>query len=250
MPRRLLVTTMVLAAHATAFAAETPTARDKALPCRPTVSCTADLAAPGTLEVEAGWLTAKGDFGSTKNAPMLVKLTLTKLVQLQVGSNGPTFVEPSRALYFDDVLVGAKLHLTDQSKTGPSFAVTALVGIPTYNGLEAFVTGHASKDLGPIHADVNLGISEYQLDTTPVSQGFGAIALSTSLPPPFGVALETYYFTDAAPIPHDGGVRLALSATPKPWLVFDFGGDVGFFPSVRSFSLFFGMSIVPVVLWR
>jgi hypothetical protein len=40
-----------------------------------------------------------------------------------------------------------------------------------------------------------------------------------------------------------------LSLTPKPWLVFDFGGDVGWFPSTRAHSLFLGMTIIPVVLW-
>lgn len=229
-----------------------PIATDQALPCRPTVSCTADFAKPGTLEVEAGFQAARGDFAYTRNFPFLFKVTATKLLQLQVGSNGATWLLPSRTLYFDDLLVGAKLHFTDQSKYGPSFAVTALIGVPTYNGLEAFVTLHASKDIGPIHVDANLGISEFELDTTPVSQGFGAIAVSTSIPStPFGVAVETYYFTDSPPVaPHDGGVRFALTTSPKPWLVFDAGGDVGFFPSVRAFSTFFGVTFIPAVFWR
>jgi hypothetical protein len=38
--------------------------------------------------------------------------------------------------------------------------------------------------------------------------------------------------------------------TARPWLVVDAGGDAGFFPSTRSVSVFLGMTIVPVVLWR
>ena len=38
--------------------------------------------------------------------------------------------------------------------------------------------------------------------------------------------------------------------TPRTWLVFDGGGDIVFFPYTRSFSVFFGMSIAPVVFWR
>ncbi len=248
---RVSVFAITCFATTSALAAEVPDDRDHALPCRPTVSCTADLAAPGTLEVEAGYYAEKSLATYTRNAPFLLKQTVSKLLQLQLGSNGATFAVPSRDVFFDNLLVGAKLHLSDQSKTAPSFAVTALVGIPIHSSLSAFVTGHASKDFGPIHLDVNLGASEYSIDTTAVSQGFGAIALSASLPAPFGAAVETYYFTDSPPTaPHDGGFRFVLTATPKPWLVFDAGGDVGFFPSVRSFSVFFGMTIVPVVFWR
>jgi hypothetical protein len=32
--------------------------------------------------------------------------------------------------------------------------------------------------------------------------------------------------------------------------MFDVGGDAGWFPSTRAYSVFFGMTIVPVVLWR
>jgi hypothetical protein len=223
------------------------------------VSCTAELATPGTLEVEAGYNFQGSSAVATRNFPFLLKLTLSKMLQLQVGSNGFTLAEPllpplGSTLYFDNLLAGAKLHLLDQGKLSPSIAITALVGIPTRTdaNVDVFVTGHASKDIGALHADLNVGITEWMVDTgEPVAQGLIAFALSTSLPPPFGIALETYYLSSALPAaPNDGGVRFAISATPKPWLVFDFGGDVGFFPSVRSYTVFFGMSIVPAVFWR
>jgi len=233
-----------------------PNVSDHAVPCRPTVSCTADLASPGTLEVEAGYYFQRNnDAVASRNFPFLFKQTLNKILQLQVGSNGLTVLTPGGGMspYFDNVVAGAKLHLGDQGKIAPSLAITALVGIPIHTNLAVLVTGHASKDMGPIHADANVGLmaSTLNADNSPVSQAFFAVALSTTLPPPFGIALESYYFSDAPPMyPHDGGVRMAISVTPKPWLVLDFGGDVGFFPSVRSFSAFFGMTIVPVVFWR
>jgi hypothetical protein len=252
-----LLTLALLCVSASASATGAPDSRDHAVPCRPTVSCIADLATPGTLELEVGYYFATSNTAATRNVPFLFKQTVSKLFQLQLGSNGLTGIEQAlgpRTTYFDNVIVGAKLHLLDQGKVAPSLAITALVGLPPYQNTQhvnAFVTGHASKDVGPIHADLNLGLSEFALDTTPVSQAFAALALSTSLPPPFGIALETYYFSDGShDYPHDGGVRMALSMTPRPWLVFDFGGDVGYFPSVRSYSVFFGMSIVPVVFWR
>ncbi len=239
--------------------ADLPHGSDHAVPCRPTVSCTADFAAPGTLEIEAGYESSRAEPATnTFNVPFLLKQTISKLLQIQLGSNGYTAVRgASRADYLDNALAGAKLHISDQTRFAPSFAVTALIGIPTFSAtgytqrVDAFVTAHASKDFGPIHADLNAGVLEFGIDTTPASQGLASLALSASLPPPFGIALETYYYSDSAPIaPHDGGVRFAINATPKPWLVFDFGGDVGFFPSTRAFSVFFGMSIVPYVFWR
>jgi hypothetical protein len=231
---------------------ELPDARDHAAPCRPTISCTADFASPGTLEAEVGYLAAKGDASYVRSSPFLLKLTLSKLLQLQVGGNGVTWVEPARSLYFDNLELGLKIHLFDQTKYGPSMAVTGLVGVPIQFGLEAFVTLHVSKDVGPIHADLNAGAAELAIDTAPVSQGFFAFALSTSIPKtPFGLALEVYDFTDSPPLaPHDGGFRFVVTSSPRPWLVFDAGGDAGFFPSVRSFSVFFGVTIVPVVFWR
>jgi hypothetical protein len=236
-----------------------PDARDHALPCRPTVSCTADIAAPGTLEVEGGLLFSRLT-GATRewSYPFLLKQTLTKLLQLQVASNGFTTIRGvAPAQYLDNVGAGLKLHLQDQGKVWPSLAVTALVSVPTFHSdgyphvYDGFLAGHASKDVAWLHVDWNVGLNLWRVDGTPLPQGFTALALSTSLPPPFSIAVEGYAFSDAAPIaPHDGGVRAALGMTPRPWLVFDFGGDVGFFPETRSYSVFVGMTIIPVVWWR
>jgi hypothetical protein len=62
--------------------------------------------------------------------------------------------------------------------------------------------------------------------------------------------VESYYFTDAPPAAtQDGGFLFAVSHSPASWLTFDLGGDVGYFASTRAFSAFFGMSIVPFLLW-
>ena len=49
------------------------------LPCRPTVSCTADIVRPGSLEIEAGYLFHKLS-EPTHSVPLLVKLTLAEWV--------------------------------------------------------------------------------------------------------------------------------------------------------------------------
>jgi len=116
---------------------------------------------------------------------------------------------------------------------------------------DGILTGHASKDIGSLHVDWNVGLDLWRLDATRVSQGFTALAFSTSLQPPFSIAIEGYAFSDAGPVaPRDAGVRIVVATTPRPWLVFDVGGDAGLFPSTRSFSAFVGMTVIPVVLWR
>src|SRR5262249_15049422 len=74
-----------------ARAAGWPDERDRVLPCRPTIACTADLVAPGTLEIEAGYLYRRAAGGAVQRTwPFLIKLTVAPWVQLQVGSNGYT----------------------------------------------------------------------------------------------------------------------------------------------------------------
>jgi hypothetical protein len=237
-----------------------PDARDQAHPCRPTVSCTADIVAPGRFEVEVGAIASSVASGASRtlSLPVLLKQTLSPLIQLQVGSNGYTRVEavpPAR--YVDNVFFGPKLHLHDQGDVWPSLALSAQASLPTVAAAgyvrqdDVFVTAFASKDVGFLHVDWNVGALAWGVDASPSTQAFTALALSPSLPAPFGLAVEGYYFSDAPPLAtRDGGVRAALSVTPRPWLVADAGGDVGFFPTTRAVSIFFGMTMIPTVLWR
>lgn len=233
-----------------------PDASTKTLPCRPTVSCTADLASPGTLEIESGGFFSKNKAGDrTVDFPFLLKQTFTPLLQLQVGSNGYTFVHGSAsAHYFDNVVVGPKLHFIDQQTFVPSLALTAQASLPTFAArgyaryLDAFFTAHASKDVGVVHIDINGGLYVWRAFDSAAAQTFGSFTLSTGIVGPLGGAIETYYFTDAHTAAHrDGGFRAVLNATLRNWLVLDVGGDAGYFPQTRAFSLFFGMTIVPMV---
>ncbi len=239
--------------------ADLPDSSVQARPCRPTISCTADIVAPGALEVEAGELYSKTVNGDHQlSFPFLLKLSLSKILQLQLGSNGYTAIAGAvPARYLDNIFFGPKLHVLDQTDYRPSVAITGQVSLPTISqtgylpNFDAFLTGHASKDISLLHVDWNVGIYDWRLDNSPLTQVFTALALSTSLSPVFGVALETYVFSSAAPAAaRDGGVRAALSSNVRSWMVVDVGGDVGFFPSTRAFSFFFGMTLVPVLLWK
>jgi len=257
----LAVVASVIAWARSASAVELPNDGDIARPCRPTVSCTADIAAPGSFEAEVGsYYASLGGDARLWSYPVLLKQTLTRLLQLQVGSNGYTRVSGSQGQpithHVDNLLVGPKLHFLDQGDVAPSLALTALASVPAFapghDG--AFLTGHASKDVGPLHADLNVGVDLWWAGAAgadAAAQPFGALAFSATPLPPLGVALEGYAFTTADPYAsRDGGVRLAFTLTPRPWLVFDFGGDLGWFPSTHGHSLFVGMTVLPVVFWR
>jgi len=60
-----------------------------------------------------------------------------------------------------------------------------------------------------------------------------------------------YAFLSAVPIvARDGGLRAPLTVTARPWLIFDMGGDAGWFPSSRVQSLFVGVTVIPIVFGR
>jgi len=229
------------------------------LPCRPTIACTADLVPPGALEIEAGVVGRRAGSLETRATPLLVKLTIAPWIQAQLATNGYTATTGvDGARFVDDIAPGIKLHLVDQGPTVPSLAVSSALSVPIpaeqrgyVRTLDAFFTGYATKDFGPLHVDLNGGVNAWRIDGAAAAQGFGAVAFSTTLPPPFGVMAEAYVFSDAAPMaPRDGGFLFAVTHAPVPWLMFDFGGDVGWFPSTRAYSLFVGLTVVPVRLWH
>ena len=244
---------------ASSASAALPDDRDRALPCRPTIACTADLVPPGTFEVEAGVLYRRiGTAGRQWTFPLLLKQTFTEAVQLQVGSNGYSIVAGDvPAQFLDDVVIGPKFHLHDQAEIWPSIAVSAQASIPTFRRdgyartYDALFTAYVTKDVGPVHADLNFGLNFWRIEDHPLRQEFAALALSMNLVAPLGAMVEGYVFSNASPLAsRDGGILFALSQTVRPWLILDEGADVGFYPSTRAYSLFVGLTISPAVLWR
>src|SRR5215470_8449595 len=231
----------------------------KALPCRPTIACTADIVPPGSFELEAGYIFRKlGSPILQQSVPFLAKLTLAEWVQLQVGGNGPTFANaPASARYVDDIVTGFKFHLVDQARYVPSFSwsielsspLAAAAGyIRTYDLL---ATLYLTKDFSWLHADFNVGFDIWRLDGPVLPQPWVALALSVELPAHLTVMAENYFFADASPVAsEDGGLLLAVAFAARPWLVLDVGADKGYFQSRRSVSAFVGMTILPVDFWE
>jgi len=231
----------------------------KALPCRPTIACTADIVPPGSFELETGYLFRKLHRPIMQHSvPFLAKLTLAEWVQLQVGGNGPTFANgPEPARFVDDIVAGFKFHLADQDRYVPSFSWSVELSSPlaaaagyirTYDLL---ATLYFTKDFSWLHADFNVGFNLWRLEGPVLPQPWVALALSVELPAQFTVMAENYFFVDASPVASkDGGLLLAVAFAARPWLVLDVGGDIGYFASQRSVSAFVGMTILPVDFWE
>ncbi len=255
---RLAIASLVLATATRARGFGGPTDEDQALPCRPTIACTADIVAPGFVELEGGALFRRlGDGTLQFSTPFLLKLSLSRSVQLQVASNGYTLQgAPDRAHFFDDVSVGLKIRLHEQTSDLPSVSVSAAVNLPTpvqygYTGSYDLATIiYVTKDFGRLHADLNMGVNLWGLSgpTGDVKfQPWAALALSTDVGHHLSPMAEAYIFASAAPesLP-DAGVLLALAYAPKKWLVVDGGVDIGLWPSTRTISAFVGFTILPL----
>jgi hypothetical protein len=253
------MTVMVAASPA---GAEEPNADMRVLPCRPTISCSADIVPPGALEIELGYSArhVRPD-GFFHSQPVLVKLTIFRWLQAQVGTNGYVFPtgDVSRSLrYIDDVSVGIKTHLVDQSAVAPSLAASAALSIPTPYRNDAFpfaydasFWAYASKDYGPFHLDLNGGLNVWQFDLTERTlQPFASLAASVALPLNLGAMVESYWFDDGGPIAlRDAGLLIAGSYSPSPRVLFDAGVDIGFVPSTRTYTVFAGVTFIPARLW-
>jgi hypothetical protein len=240
--------------------ADEPSEPVRTLPCRPTIACTADLVPPGAFEIELG-----GQYRALAGeqrqwaTPLLTKLTVARWLQLQVGTNGWVVGRSlgAESHYLDGVSVVAKAHFIDQQRFVPSLSASVELGLPTAVGVGASPTtnvgliAYITKDFGPLHADLNLGDALLPSAQGAQHQWQGALAISTAFGrSPFGAMVELYAFADAQPAaPRDGGVLMAVSHSPHESLMFDFGLDVGLFPTTRALTTFVGMSIVPAKLW-
>ncbi len=231
------------------------------LPCRPTIACTADIVPPGALEIEAGYLARRvPPRGFVHDAPLLLKLSLTGWLQVQLASGGRVFTsgDVGRQLrYVDDIVPGVKVRFLKQNEYRPSVSISAHVGVPSWDphpdfafALDASFWGYVSKDLGVVHIDVNGGVNALEFERHASWQPFVTLAIGFALPYRLGSFIETYAFADAGAIaPHEGGVLTGLTFAPRPWLMFDAGIDRSAYPSRRAYSLFTGVTVIPYDFW-
>ena len=233
-----------------------PEARVRALPCRPTIACTAEIVPGGHFEVEAGYALRRTPTASAAvhGAAALGKYSVTDRLQLQLGTNNVFLAQTGTATRsFDGAFGGPKLVLVTQGDRTPAIAVSALFGAPTTNDEAAAVRTYdanawvyVSKDALGFHGDINLGLDTLSLDKKPAIQTLAALAVSRDLAFGFGAMIEGYTFNGGgAYAGHDGGVLTALSFSPMPELVLDAGADTALYRDTRSVTFFAGLTMLP-----
>ena len=229
--------------------------KTEVLPCRPTIACTAQIEAPGVLVLETGYL-RKYVGGTQHSVPFLLKLSLDERLQLQLGSNGPTFADGSISQRFqDDLTLGAKLRLVRADETALSVSATASLPIPArqtgyQKTFDLLLAALLSRELPlRVTADLNLGLDVWRLERAPLVQPWAALSLNHPLPLGLTGTAEIYRFRSALPVAaRDAGVLFALAWQAADWLVLDGGGDLGLLSAARSLSVFAGFTLTPARL--
>lgn len=219
----------------------------KAQPCRPTVACTAELVPAGHVEAELGTFISPSASTGALNA--LIKVSVLDWLQVQVGSDNFFVRTPEQTAVLDGAVAVLKARLFPQGAWAPTTSLSTRLVVATRPPLPALQTGfdwgvtaHLSKDVGPLHFDLNgtfslLGLRE--------AQGQGAFVTAWGLPSGLGLALEVHSTFGNPRLSNDGGARVVASWSPVGALVFDLGVDVGFFPGTRAWSVFGGLVFVP-----
>ena len=234
------------------LAAELPAPGDRVLPCRPTVACTAEISAPGQLELEGGFQHKSAGLIRTESVPLLFKLSLTDNFQLQLGTPGPTFVSGQPA-FFDASQVLAKVALP-LGGGGPTLGATAGLNLPTATSgrrTDALFALLASQDAFGFHADLNAGLNLLALGGAAERQPWAALSISRELPAHLTGMLEAWHSGEGGPLsPRDGGFLFALGWSPASFVCIDAGGDVALLGGDRRFSIFFGVTTALAKLWR
>jgi len=227
------------------------------MPCRPTIACTAEFVPAGYAEVEVGYAASRLGVGYQHTTPLLLKVTASEDLQLQLGTNGPV-LQPDRDAYLDNWQLLAKLRLTRENGGLPALALSAAISIPSEIGgrdyhaaWNAQGVAYASKNLGPLHADLNVAVNFLDLGRGTSVQPWAALSVSSDVGLGLTPMIELYQFWAAEPdAVRDAGLLLALGYAITPWLVMDVGGDVGLGAQDRSFTLFAGFTALTPRLWR
>lgn len=200
------------------------------VPYRPTVSNPAQLPLPGRPELELGGQQARMPDASRLSMPYVLKLAFTPEWGIFLGGDayvrakdafgrdtgmGDTTVTVKRAWLVDDaaafgVELGAKLP-TAKSSLGSGHTDYSLNGI-------------ASRDLGPVHVDLNANLTRIggAEAGSSRSQWGAALAVSAPVSDHFGLAAEISG-TRRRHADHSEQLLTALTYSPTKQLTLDFG---------------------------
>jgi Putative MetA-pathway of phenol degradation len=224
-----------------------------AVPNRPTFATTAETVQRGVFEIEYGLEAASGH----QNINGLLKFGAVKNLELRFANNP---IERDAAIAgTGDSGAGFKYKLFAQSKKLPTFSVLYTATIPTAPATRgAGAVGHSvqllfSKDYGQHHFDFNEGT---QFVGRPGASGFDrnyftSLSYSYPLTKKWGVTGEAAGFSRTnATTPATMVALEALTYSPSPRLVFDFGGYFAVYGNLPRFTFAAGLTYAVADLYH
>lgn len=225
-------------------------------PNRPTFATPSRTTQLGVLELEAGLQRSEFKDGSRADfEPILFKFGQTARFEWRLGWNGhltQTAPDGSRVGGFSDPTFGFQWHPVDQDRAGVDAAIGFFHKFATANAEEGLGSGRAddtvillaSKDLGPIHVDVNylhgwIG----QPDGRRAGQDSGTVSVSWPLGGPWGMGAEVYSVGALPGAAPDTAILTYASYQLSSRTVFDAGFDHGISNGAPRWNLFCGVTV-------
>lgn len=224
-----------------------------AVPNRPTFATTAESVQRGVFEIEYGLEAGIGH----QNINGLLKWGVLENLELRFANN--PVQRNSGLTTTGDSGAGFKYKVFRQTKTLPTFSVVYTAGIPTAPAsVGVGAIGHsiqllASKDFGKHHFDVNEGV---QFVGRPRASGFDrnyftSLSYAHPLPKKWGYTAELAGFSRTnATNPALMVVLGALTYSPSPRLVFDFGGYFAVYGNLPRFTFTAGLTYAVADLYH
>ena len=232
-------------------------------PNRPTFATPARTTQEGALELEAGLQRTLFKDGSASDfEPFLLKLGQTARFEWRLGWNGylvQTAPDGARTRGLSDPALGFQWHPLDQDRFGIDGAIGYAHKFATADAAEGLGTGHAddtltllaSRDLGPIHVDVNylhgwIG----QGGGRRAGQDSGTASASWALAGPWGMGVELYTLGPLPGLRRDTALLAYGSYALSSRVVFDAGFDRGLSKDAPRWNLFCGVTCGLARLFR
>lgn len=224
-------------------------------PNRPTFATPSRTTQAGVLELEAGLQRTEFKDGSRSDfEPFLLKLGQAPRFEWRLGWNGyltQTAPDGSRAQGFSDPTFGFQWHPLDQDRLGFDGAVGYFHKFAVADAGKGLGSGRAddtlvllaSKDLGPIHVDVNLLHGWIGLaDGGRAGQTDGTVSASWPLAGAWGMGAEVYTVGPLPGVARDTAFLTYASYQVSSRVVFDAGFDRGLSVGAPRWNLFCGVT--------
>ena len=223
--------------------AETP-----ASPQRPTYSSSTVTTASGTLELEAGLNTDRGDGAST---PATLKYGIDERMEVSLGFT-PIVAADAGGTGFGDLLLGYRQRLTELNEDDLSVAWMASLKLPTANEDKGLGTGEtdvfvAGIGMLPVEEWMAVGFAQLGLVGDPYGSGMdGQIGLAGAMSRPLegGAGVFGELAGVFTPDQNYDSLFTTLGGTwsPTPGLVFDMGFVIGLTSDAPDFQFVIGLT--------